>query len=186
MLPPRVLLMADESPARVALLLRGINVGKHNRVAMADLRRVLVSLGCEDVVTYLQSGNAAVTAVPEALAERTEQALRDELALDVRVLQRTGPQLAAVVAANPFPEREATPKQLHVAFLDAPLDQASLDAVGTRHGDDELALAAGELYLSFAGSSYDSPLVQVLPKLGVVMSARNWTTVLKLAELTAG
>jgi uncharacterized protein (DUF1697 family) len=185
MLPPRVLLMADETPARVALLLRGINVGKHNRIPMAELRRVLVAVGCDDIVTYLQSGNAVVTADPAALAARTEQALRDEVGLDVRVLQRTGPQLAAVVAANPFPEREATPKQLHVAFLDTPLDQASLDAVGTRHGDDELALAAGELYLSYAGSSYDSTLGKVLPKLGVVMSARNWTTVLKLAELTA-
>lgn len=185
MLPPTVLLMVDESPVRIALLLRGINVGKHNRLAMGDLRRVLAALGCDDIVTYLQSGNAVVTADPEALAQRTEQALRDELGLDVRVLQRTGPQLAAVVAANPFPAREATPKQLHVAFLDTPLDQEALDSIGTRHGDDELALAAGELYLSYAGSSYDSPLVKVLPKLGVTMTARNWTTVLKLAELTA-
>ena len=145
--------MVDQGPGRVALLLRGINVGKHNRVAMADLRRVLSGIGCEDITTYLQSGNAVVTADPAELAVRTEQALRAELGLDVRVLQRTGAQLAAVVAANPFPGREATPKQLHVAFLDSPLEQQALDAVGARHGDDELALAAGELYLSFAGSS---------------------------------
>ena len=175
--------MADEHVTRVALLLRGINMGKHNRVAMADLRRVLTGLGAEDVVTYLQSGNVVVTAAPVRLAQRLEQAMRDELDLDVRVLQRSGPQLAAVVAANPFPARESTPKQLHVAFLDAPLEQAALDAVGARHGDDEMALAAGELYLSYAGSSYDSPLNKALPKLRTTMSARNWTTVLKLAEL---
>jgi uncharacterized protein (DUF1697 family) len=177
--------MVDEGPLRVVLLLRGINVGKNKRIAMADLRRVLTGLGCEDVATYLQSGNAVVTADPAGLAARTEQALRDEFGFDVRVLQRTGAQLAAVVAANPFPERIVTPKQLHVAFLDTPLEQAALDAVGARHAEDEMALAAGELFMSFAGSSLDSPLMKVLPKLRVTMTARNWTTVTKLAELSA-
>jgi uncharacterized protein (DUF1697 family) len=181
-----VLLVDDKRPEKIVLLLRGINVGRNKRIAMADLRRVLTGLGCEDVTTYLQSGNAVVSAAnPYALATRTEQALRDELGLDARVLQRTGPQLAAVVAENPFPARVVTPKQLHVAFLDTPLAQPSLDAVGARHGDDEMALVAGELFMSFAGSSLDSPMMKVLPRLGVTMTARNWTTVTKLAELSA-
>src|SRR4051794_6482080 len=64
---------------RCAVLLRGVNVGKHNRVAMADLRRVLTSLGLTEVTTYLQSGNAVVTGEPDGLAERVEQALASEL-----------------------------------------------------------------------------------------------------------
>ena len=170
---------------RCVVLLRGINVGKHNRLAMADLRRVLAGVGVDDVRTYLQSGNAVVTAEPAGLAERVEQALIDEVGLSLRVLVRTAAEVDAVIAANPFPERAATPKMLHVAFLEHAADPAVLEAVGTRHGDDEIALGDRARYLSYARSSYDSPINKVLPKVAGVASARNWSTVLALSRLAA-
>ncbi len=168
---------------RCVVLLRGINVGGRNRLAMADLEWSLEQVGCTAVSTYLQSGNAVVEAEPEGLAERVEQALP----LPVRVLVRTGEQLAAVVAANPFPELVSEPKRLHVAFLSAPPDPERLAALGPLHGDDRLAPAAGELFLAYAGGSHASPLTAALleKRLGVVASARNWTTVTRLAELSA-
>jgi uncharacterized protein (DUF1697 family) len=173
--------------ARCAVLLRGVNVGKHNRIAMADFRALLTGLGAADVKTLLQSGNAAVTAVPDGLAERVETALRDKLGLGVRVLVRTGAELDAVVAACPWPERaEANPKMLHVAFLEHPADPDTVAAFGLRHGDDEIALGEKDLYLSYATTSFDSPINKVLTKLSGVASTRNWNTVLKLQELTAG
>jgi uncharacterized protein (DUF1697 family) len=172
--------------SRCAVLLRGVNVGKNNRIAMADLRRVLTDLGAEDVTTYLQSGNAVVTAEPDGLAERVEQALTDDAGLSVRVLIRTADELEAVVAANPFPERAANPKMLHVAFLEHAADPAVIEAFGTRHGEDAIALGDRALYLSYATSSYDSPINKVLTKLEGVASSRNWSTVLKLRELTTG
>ena len=78
---------------------------------------------------------------------------------------------------------------VHVAFLEHPLAEhpASLgvEAFGLRHGDDEIAVGEGELYLSYATTSFDSPINKVLPRLDGVASARNWSTVLKLRELTA-
>ena len=108
-------------------LLRGINVGRNNRIAMADLRQLLTDLGYTDVRTYLQSGNAVFQAANRsAAAVRTaiEGAIRQTLGLDIKVLVRTGRQLDAVIAANELPTTDA--KKLHVAFLDAAPAAASL------------------------------------------------------------
>lgn len=175
---------------RCAVLLRGVNVGKNNRIAMADLRQLLTEVGATDVRTLLQSGNAAVTADPEDLAERVETALA-AVGVPVRVLVRTAEELDRVVAENPWPDRaEQNPKMVHVAFLEHPLagspvDRQVVQTFGLRHGDDEIALGTSELYLSYAASSFDSPINRVLPRLSGVASARNWNTVLKLRELTA-
>jgi uncharacterized protein (DUF1697 family) len=170
---------------RCAVLLRGVNVGKHNRIAMTDLRPLLERCGAHDVVTYLQSGNAVVSAEPADLGPRVEEALAAELGLRVRVLTRTASELEAVVAANPFPEKVATPKLLHVAFLEHPADPALVEAFGHRHGEDEIALGKRDLYLSYATRSFDSPINKVLLQLDGVVTTRNWTTVLKLRDLTA-
>jgi uncharacterized protein (DUF1697 family) len=170
---------------RCAVLLRGINVGKGNRLAMADLRAVLEGLGCEDVSTYLNSGNAVVTADPDGLAERVEAALR----LPVRVVVFTADELAEAVAGCPWPDRaKASPKLVHVGYLDRQPSPAELDRLGTRHGDDEVAVGPRVLYLSYATSSVRSPLERALAaaRLDVVMTTRNWTTATKLVELTAG
>jgi uncharacterized protein (DUF1697 family) len=160
-----------------------VNVGKHNRVAMADLRALLAGIGATDVTTYLQSGNAVVSAEPDRLADRVEQALADTLGLPVRVLVRTAAELRAVVEANPFPDKVATPKLLHVAFLEHEPDPAVVDAFGLRHGSDEIALGERALYLSYETRSFDSPINAVLNKLPGAWTTRNWTTVTKLLDL---
>jgi uncharacterized protein (DUF1697 family) len=178
--------------ARCAVLLRGVNVGKHNRIAMADLRRILGDLdGVADVATLLQSGNAAVTAhEPDGLAERVERALSADVGLDVRVVVRTAEQVDAVVAANPFPARAAEqPKMLHVAFTEKPVDPAVVENFGFRYGADEIALGPPptvDLYLSYETSSFDSPINKVLTKLDGVATTRNWNTVLKLRDMLGG
>ena len=164
---------------RCAVLLRGINVGKGNRLTMADLRAVLEGVGCEDVSTYLQSGNALVTADPAGLAGRVAAAL--PLRVDVVVF--TADELAAAVDQCPWPDKAAAqPKQVHVAYLDRLPDVSGL----TWDGDDELAVGPRVLYQSYTGPSVDSPLAKALgkAKLGVVMTVRNWTTATKLVELS--
>lgn len=167
---------------RVALLLRGINVGGHNRIAMGDLRSLLGGLGCTDVTTYLQSGNAVVTSDDVGLAARVEQALRDELGLDVAVLTRTAAELDAAVAGNPF---DPDPKLLHAVFLSGDLDPSYLDVETLR--PDLVAVGERVLYVRYAGSSHDSPVAKVLSskRFPVVATARNWRTVLALQESAA-
>ena len=70
-------------------LIRGINVGRNNRVAMADLRALLVDLGYRDVRTLLNSGNAAFSAPGKnaaGVASRIQGALSTRLGVDVRVV----------------------------------------------------------------------------------------------------
>src|SRR6185437_3205025 len=84
-------------PTRQVALLRGINVGRNKRVAMADLRRLLQELGYVDVITHLNSGNAVFTSPldPSASAEGIEQALVRELGVAAKVVVRTHAELAA-------------------------------------------------------------------------------------------
>lgn len=169
---------------RLAVLLRGINVGRGKRLAMADLRAVLEGLGCTEVSTYLQSGNAFVTADPDGLAARVEAALP----VPSSVLVLTADSLAAAVDACPYRDRaEADPKSVHVAYLGGPpaaAGLATLDAAVS--GDDRYAVGPGVLYLTYAGRSIDSPLTAALAKadLGVVVTTRNWRTAVELVART--
>ncbi len=165
---------------RCAVLLRGVNVGRAHRLPMADFRAVLAAVGCTDVSTYLQSGNALVTAEPDGLAERVEAALP----LPARAVVLRAAELTAAVQRCPWPEQaDAAPTSVHVAYLDRPAEPDWIVRVGTRHGDDELAAGPRVLYLRFAGPSHSSPLQRVLGRLDRVVTARNWTTARRLAEL---
>lgn len=169
-------------------LLRGINVGRHKRMAMADLRALLASLGFHDVRTHLQSGNAAFTAAEadaQALERRIEAAIATHLEMDVKVLARTGAQLAAVVDANPFIGSD--PKQLHAAFLSAPLPPdrlAALDPAAVL--PDEFALGDGVIYLRLPNGLTGSRLPDWERLLGVPVTVRTWSTVTRLRDLGAG
>ncbi len=114
-------------PSRQIALLRGVNVGGHNRVPMAHLRELLLDLGYEDVCTHLQSGNAVFTAgdvLPDVASQAIEGQLARSLGLGVRVLVRTAADLARVVHANPLPAAVAEPSRFLVTFLSAPPDPA--------------------------------------------------------------
>jgi len=164
------------------VLLRGINVGRNNRLPMHVLTRSLQDAGCTDVRTYLQSGQAVVRADPDGLEDR----VRAALPLDAAVLVRSGLELAEVVARNPFPDRTSEPKRLHVAFLSREPDPADVAALGQRHGADRMVADGRELYVSYGGGSQESTLTGPLVdrRLKVVSTWRNWTTVSKLAELS--
>lgn len=183
--------------ARYALLLRGVNVGGHRKLPMADLRAALESLGHADVATYLQSGNAVLSARGTGaarLAAQAEAALADRCGVRTRVLVRTHAQLAALVAANPFPDASAEPAKLHVVFLSAAPDRAggaALDADAL--APDRFALGTDAVYLRYAVSAGRSRLAEVVLKAvtggtagrEVVATARNWNTVLALLRMTA-
>ena len=175
-------------PAYIALL-RGINVGGRQKLAMADLRALLASLGYEAVSTHLQSGNAVfATARDDAdgLAGEIEAGIARDLGLDVRVLLRTRDELAAVVAANPFPQAAADPARLLVTVLSAQpaADRfASIDPA--RFAPDEFRLGDRVIYAWYPNGIGRSKLTNDVweRRLAVTGTARNWNTVRRLAEL---
>ena len=178
-------------PTHVALL-RGINLGSHNRVAMPALRELVASLGHSDVATYIASGNVVFTGsgATGALAAELEAAIADRLGVSPRVVVLTCADLARVVADNPYPD-PADPKRLHAFFLtgDPAAAAAHLAAAtakaGAKLGRDEGAVVGRTLYLHTPDGFGTSELATQLsrsrgPAEG---TARNWATVLRLRAM---
>ena len=170
---------------RSVVLLRGVNVGGHNRISMPDLRTVLDGVGCREVQTYVQSGNAVV--VHDGTSAELEQSAAAALAVHgvpVPVMVRTGEELSRVVDASPW--QDLDPKLFHVAFLSGVPDPAKVAAI-----DHEALLpervVVGErvLYLEYAMGAGRSKGLDRL-RLGVEATARNWRTVIALRDLAAG
>src|SRR5690242_13338907 len=90
--------------ATLVLLLRGINVGGHKRIKMADLRALLEERGYADVKTHLQSGNVVLTSrkAAETVRKDVEQGIKEATGFDVDVVVRTAKQLADTVDSDPF------------------------------------------------------------------------------------
>ena len=183
-------------------LLRGINLGGRNRVAMADLRALVSELGHRDVSTYIQSGNVLFTAAPgpagtAEIADAMTAAISAKLGVTAPVVVLTRDELADVVAANPFPG-EQNHKCLHAVFRAAPADQALLDriakaesAVAAKGSRDSARSIGRTLYLhtpdGFGRSDLAVALMRITgsPSGGPTGTARNWATTLKLLDLCA-
>jgi uncharacterized protein (DUF1697 family) len=173
---------------RQVSLLRGINVGGHNLLPMARLRAIYESLGCEDVMTYLQSGNVVFSRkrAPAAVAAEVETAIHDEFGFEVRVLGRTHGELKLVVAADPFPD--ADPSRRLVMFLEAALARTTAGELAeVTSGKDVAILIGREFHLHCPDGIGNSKLTGLLSerRLGVTATGRNWRTVTRLLELSA-
>jgi uncharacterized protein (DUF1697 family) len=178
-------------PKTYVALIRGINVGGHKRVAMEDLRTVFRSLGCDEVRTYVQSGNVLLRSreTPSHLVGAAEASIESTLGVDVAVLIRTKEELARIVKANPFLAAGADPARLHVAFLAARPGTARARELSAKSFDrEELRIAGREIFLHYPDGYGRSKLSNALveKQLGVKATMRNWKTVTKLAELTGG
>ena len=166
--------------SRCVVLLRAVNLGPRNRIAMADFRRLLERIGCKDVQTYVQSGNAVVTTRRSAasLQGAVAQALREDLDLPVDVLVRTADELDVVVAGNPFAQEDLPPTSLHAVLLDGPAP------VLPDVAPDRIVAGDRVLYVAYAAGSQDSAAAKALSSKALpVATARNWRTVLALQEL---
>ncbi|WP_416967770.1 DUF1697 domain-containing protein [Streptomyces sp. 4F14] len=174
-----------------AALLRGINVGGHRRLPMADLRALLEGLGYGDVRTYLQSGQAVFTADADGdLAAEVEAAIEKRFGFTADVVVRDHAYLRAIVDECPFPAAELEPKQLHVTYFSAPVDAdrfAGIDQAAFL--PEEFRLGDRALYLYAPDGLGRSKLAEQLarPRVtkGLIATTRNWNTVVKLAELTS-
>ncbi len=188
-MPRRAPPTRSTSAAAYAALLRGINVGGKNRLAMADLVELFAAAGCADVRTYVQSGNVvfrASAAVAKRVPAAIERAIEAELGLRVPVLLRGARELARVATANPFLTAGADTAALHVAFLaDAPGKRgAALDPA--RSPGDSFELRGRELYLHLPNGVGRTKLTNAYldAKLATTSTLRNWRTVLQLVEMT--
>jgi uncharacterized protein (DUF1697 family) len=179
-------------------LLRGINVGGHNEVAMADLRQLVTSLGHADVATYVRSGNVVFTSPQtdtSTLADALELQIAERLGVRPGVVVLSREQLAQVIADNPYPQ-ETNPRCLHAVLRRREMGPEQIAAVATaqqratdKGSRDEAAVVGRTLFLRTPDGMGRSELAAQLARSGGALSsaaagtARNWATVTRLMAL---
>jgi uncharacterized protein (DUF1697 family) len=169
-------------------LLRGINVGGNKRVPMAELRQLLADLGYENAATLLNSGNAVFDASGSAagVQAQLEKAIIDHFGFDVDVVIRSLKQIDAVLKYDPFKGVATDDSMYLVCFLSSKPNAAAAKALLAEDFKPELADIKGtELYAWCPNKINDSPLLKAAGKAKITdhMTARNWRTIRKIAEL---
>jgi len=182
---------------RYLALLRGINVGGRNKVAMADLRDVAAAVGLADATTYIQSGNllfSCAGADTAALADLLESEIARRLNVGPAVVVLSLAELKQVIADNPYPE-ETNPKCLHAVFHRhevGPDHVAAVAAAVQRARDtgsrDDAAVVGRALFLRTPDGYGRSELAAQLTRSSAATAgtARNWSTVTKLMDMLDG
>lgn len=173
---------------RHVVLLRGVNIGSRNRVAMPNLRELLGDAGFDDVETYMQSGNVVLSSslASAKVAAACRRVIAEGFGLDIDVVARTRREVAAVVKRNPLGGVATDPKRYQVTFLSARPSRALVDELAAlAAGGERFAAHGRELYAWHPHGVARSKLWARLGRkdLDVVATSRNWTTVARLLEL---
>src|ERR1039458_6532127 len=171
-------------------MLRGINVGGHNRIKMDQLRESLAALGFEQVKTYIQSGNVVFKTAkvsPSGLSQRIEERILRDFGFPVSVVSRTADEMGKTIGNNPFlKERGIDLEKLHVMFLsEAPAPAALKKLAGLTTAPDQSRCFDREIYFYLPNGVSQSVLMKspVDRILSVVTTTRNWKTVNSLHQM---
>ncbi len=169
-------------------LLRGINVGGNNLLPMKELALMFAAAGCTDVRTYIQSGNVIFQAPAgtSRIADMVAANIEKQFGFRVPVILRTSQQLRKTIRDNPYLAAAADQKALYVYFMaHAPNARAIAGLDPGRSAPDAFYVRGQEIYLHLPNGMGRSKLTNAYfdSKLSTICTARNWATVLKLAEM---
>ena len=163
-------------------LLRAVNVGGTGKLPMTELKSMCDSSGFLNARTYIASGNVVFESklTESAVRAKLEKCLASYAGKPVEVLVRTVPEMAAILAKNPFKSR--APNATVAIFLDEPPPKDALKTI-TGQADEEVALGTREIYVHYRAGMGRSKLKIPAAKKG---TARNMNTVAKLADWANG
>jgi uncharacterized protein (DUF1697 family) len=172
-------------------LLRGINVGGHRLIKMADLTRMFDAMGFSAARTYIQSGNVVFQAAEQEqpLRQRIEQQIETTFGFPVTVALRTADELARAIAGCPYaPAALRDGESLYVALLtDAPTPQGIEWLLASKIEPDQCRVVGREVYLLYRQSMRVTQMTNGLleQRLGVSATSRNWRTITTLAAMAS-
>ncbi len=171
-------------------LLRGVNVGGHNKIKMDALRTLYESLKLRDPQTHVQSGNVVFKTKNRdlvQLSKRIENAIERKFGFRPNVIVRTASELRSVLARNPFAKRrDIDPSKLLVTFLASDPGEEARDKVRRmKTGPEELRIVGREVYVYFPNGMGRSklPWAAIGRTLETSGTGRNWNSVTKLLEI---
>ena len=162
-------------------LLRAVNVGGTGKLPMTELKAMCEKAGFDQVRTFIASGNVVFES-PKSEAQvkaELEAALEAYAGKRVGVLVRTAAEMAAVLAANPFPQMPGN--RTVAVFLDQAPPNDALESV-TKQTTEQIQFGLREFYVYYPDGIGESRLHIPAAKSG---TARNMNTVAKLAEMAA-
>jgi uncharacterized protein (DUF1697 family) len=168
---------------------RGINVGGHNKLPMKVLVTCLEKIGCTDVKTYIQSGNAVFRSKVTDAARLNAQigkAVGATFGFEPRVLLLSAGELEKAAAANPFPQAASEPKSLHLFFLAEKPAKPDLAGLERYKADHEHFVLKGKIFYLHTPKGFGTSKLaeQVEKKLGVpAVTARNLRTVTTVLDM---
>ncbi|GGX57901.1 hypothetical protein GCM10011309_03750 [Litorimonas cladophorae] len=170
------------------ILLRGINVGGNRVLKMADLRGLLGGLGCQNVKTYIQSGNCVLDSeIADAgeLKAMIATAIKLQFDYDVPTFAMTSADMETAIAANPYDVDDAAAKNVHLFFLSAPAVDADVQRIEDLcHESEAYTLSDSVFYLHAPNGIWKSKLAAGVEKtLGVHTTARNLRSANKIMAL---
>jgi uncharacterized protein (DUF1697 family) len=171
-------------------MLRGVNVGAHNRIKMDELRAVYKSLKLEEPQTYVQSGNVIFRTKEKnrpQLSNKIQDAIEKKFKFRPAVILRTVNELRSAIAASPFADRpDLEPGKILVTFLSGvPAREAQTAFDRFKDYPEEVHLNGSELYIYFPNGAGRSklPWSSIEKLMKVTGTARNWNSVTKMLEM---
>jgi uncharacterized protein (DUF1697 family) len=176
--------------AVIISMLRGVNVGGHNKIKMEALRALYESLKLRDAQTYVQSGNVIFRTDERdmsRLAKRIEDGIERKFGFRPDVILRTAAEMRDVVARNPFAKRRGIePGKLLVSFLASDPGQEGREKVRQMKCDpEEMRIEGREIYIYFPNGAGRSKLnwAGLGKMLKTTATGRNWNSVTKMLEM---
>lgn len=171
-------------------ILRGINVSGKNRIKMEELRKSFEAINCENVQTYVQSGNVVFTSRytnGHELRTIIEKQIKEDLELDVPVLILTLNGLKEVVDSNPFlDQNDLNPEFFHVTFLEQKPAFTDFEKILSRlTGDEKIEIRDNSVYLYCPNGYGNTKLTNTFleKQFKVRATTRHWRTCLHLLEM---
>ena len=168
-------------------LLRGINVGGHKVIKMAELKRVFESIGLKQVKTYIQSGNIVFESEEDInfLKDRIQTEIKNEFDFDVPVMLRTYGEFINIIKQCPYEVHSLLEgESVHVAFLANVLSEEESSQLLTFKSElEDCYIDEKVVYLFFKNSIRNSKLMNQFQKLHTPATVRNWRTVNKLKAI---
>ena len=174
---------------KVAAFLKGVNVGGNKKIDMPGLQSAIAELGCDEVRTYLQSGNAVFVCDRKdltGLATDIEEAIEQRYGFTSRVILRDAKTLMAAINADPLGQIANNPSRHLIGFLaDKPTAQAVQAAEKTSTPTDLVSVVGTHLYMWCPQGISASPLFKINfdRVLGTTVTTRNWNTATKVAGM---
>ena len=178
-----------DAAVRIALL-RGINVGGHRKLPMAELRALLAGIGMEAPQSHIQSGNLAFRSPqpdPDRIAETLAAAIDAARGFRPKILVYSRADFEAILDANPYQVAPEDRRSVHVFFLARPCRDPDRETMTALTGASESwTLTEAALYLHAPDGIGRSKLADRIERcVPVDMTARNLRTVHAVADMAA-